>query len=84
MGPLDLAITAVSLFEIAILIACAMSWFRADPRHPVVRALRQVTEPVLARVRRALPVQAGRIDFSPLVVLVALEVLRALLERLRS
>ena len=45
-----------------------ISWVNADPYNPIVRFLYNATEPVLARIRRALPVFAGGIDLSPIVV----------------
>ena len=51
-----------------------ISWVNPDPNNPIVRFLRAVTDPVLYRVRRALPfVYAGGIDFSPLVVMLAIQ-----------
>jgi YggT family protein len=56
-----------------IVIASALiSWVNPDPYNPIVRFLRNATEPLLYRVRRALPVFVGGFDFSPLVVLVAI------------
>lgn len=46
-----------------------LSWVNPDPYNPIVRFLYNATEPLLQRVRRALPFSAGGIDFSPLVVL---------------
>jgi len=52
-----------------VLIARAIiSWVNADPYNPIVRFLYTITEPVLYRVRRALPIYAGGIDFSPIIV----------------
>ena len=45
-----------------------ISWVSADPHNPIVRFLYMATEPVLARVRRMLPVYAGGFDLSPVVV----------------
>jgi len=45
-----------------------ISWVSVDPHNPIVRFLYNATEPVLARVRRALPVHAGGFDLSPIVV----------------
>jgi YggT family protein len=45
-----------------------ISWVNADPDNPIVRFLYMVTEPVLSRVRRVLPVYAGGFDLSPVVV----------------
>jgi YggT family protein len=48
-----------------------ISWVNADPHNPIVRFLYIATEPVLARVRRVLPVHAGGFDLSPIVVWIA-------------
>lgn len=54
-----------------IVIARAiLSWVNPDPYNPIVRFLYNATEPVLWRIRRALPIFAGGIDFSPIIVFV--------------
>lgn len=56
-----------------VLIARAIiSWVDADPYNPIVRFIYTITEPVLYRVRRALPIYAGGIDFSPIIVFFAI------------
>lgn len=66
---LDLLLT----FYMWIMIArVVLSWVNADPYNPIVRAIVSVTEPVLHRIRRSLPVVAGGIDFAPLVVFLAI------------
>jgi YggT family protein len=56
-------------FYMWVLIArIVISWVNADPYNPIVRAIVSVTEPLLYRIRRSLPVYGGGIDFSPLVV----------------
>jgi len=63
-----------------IMIARAVvSWVNPDPHNPVVRFLYNATEPLLYRVRRALPIFAGGIDFSPLIVLLAIYFLQIFL-----
>ena len=67
---LDMLLT----FYFWVIIASAvLSWVNPDPRNPIVRFLYAVTEPVLYQIRRRLPfVYAGGIDFSPLVVILAI------------
>jgi len=48
-----------------------VSWVNADPYNPIVRFLYNATEPVLARIRRRLPVYAG-LDLSPIVAWIAI------------
>jgi YggT family protein len=65
-----------------ILIArVVISWVNADPYNPIVRAIVSLTEPVLYRIRRTLPVYFGGIDFSPIVVILAIEFLQIFLVR---
>jgi len=65
-----------------IVVARALvSWVNPDPHNPIVRFLYGATEPVLYRIRRALPVYAGGIDFSPLIVFVAVVFLQRFLIR---
>lgn len=65
-----------------IVVARALiSWVSADPHNPIVRFLYAATEPVLYRIRRALPIYAGGIDFSPIIVFVAVIFLQRFLVR---
>jgi YggT family protein len=56
-----------------------ISWVNADPANPLVRFLYTVTEPVLDRVRRVLPLFAGGLDLSPIVVWFGIMFLRRFL-----
>jgi len=60
------------LLSLAILVRVLLTWFNVDPYHPVVRVIHQVTEPILAPIRRALP-PVGMLDLSPLVALLLLQ-----------
>jgi YggT family protein len=69
-------------FYMWVLIArVVISWVNADPYNPIVRAIVSVTEPVLYRIRRSLPIFAGGIDFSPLVVFAGIYFLQIFLVR---
>lgn len=62
-----------------IIIARALiSWVNPDPYNPIVRFLYRVTEPVLRPVRNRLPPAMG-IDFSPMIVILAIYFLEAFL-----
>lgn len=63
-----------------ILIGRALiSWVNPDPYNAIVRFLHNATEPLLFRVRRALPVVAGGMDLSPLVVILGIFFLQSFL-----
>ena len=56
-----------------------LSWVNPDPYNPIVRFLHDVTEPVLSRIRRLVPSFAGGIDFSPMIVILAIVFLQSFL-----
>jgi len=67
----------LSLYSLVLIVAVLISWVNPDPGNPVVRFLRGVTDPVLYQVRRRLPfVYASGIDFSPIVVFMAIYLIR--------
>jgi YggT family protein len=74
--------TLLTLYFWLIIISAVLSWVNPDPYNPIVRILRSVTDPVLYRVRRWLPfTYFSGIDFSPLVVLLAIRFIQAFLVR---
>lgn len=59
-----------------VVIAAVITWVRPDPYNIIVRTLRQLTEPVFYRVRKWLPfTYVNGLDFSPVVVLAAIEII---------
>src|SRR5215510_6934320 len=68
----------ITLYIYVIIARAIISWVNPDPRNPIVRFLYNATEPVLYRVRRALP-SVGGIDFSPLVVIIGIYFLQGFL-----
>lgn len=73
---LDLVLT---LYMYIIIAAALVSWVNPDPYNPIIRFLRTATEPVLIRIRRAIGGVYSGIDFSPLVVILAILFLRMFL-----
>lgn len=67
------------IYSLILVVRVIVSWVNADPYNPLVRFLYQATEPVLQRVRRAIPVVYAGIDFSPLVVLLTIFFLQSFL-----
>jgi YggT family protein len=56
-----------------------ISWVNADPYNPIVRFLYEATEPLLGRIRRILPINMGGIDFSPVILIMAIIFLQSFL-----
>ena len=68
----------LQFFTVCLLIYVVLSWVAPDVRNPAVQLLARVCEPVLKPVRRVLP-PLGGLDLSPLLVLIALQALRIVL-----
>lgn len=65
------------LFQVltwAIILRALLSWFNLPPTHPLIVLLYDVTEPILAPLRRVIP-RIGMIDISPVVAIVLMNVL---------
>jgi len=56
-----------------VFISAILSWFM-PPYHPVRAALDRLVEPMLAPIRRVLPT-AGGFDFSPLILMVLIQLI---------
>ena len=70
---LAIVISYVLTIYMWIIIARAIiSWVNPDPYNPIVRFLYSITDPVLLAIRRRLPLSFGGIDFSPIVVILAI------------
>jgi YggT family protein len=73
--------TILTLYSLAIILNSFIGML-VDPYHPVARFLKQITEPVLAPIRRIVPpIQAGGgyLDLSPMVALLLLWVFERIL-----
>jgi YggT family protein len=65
---LDIALT---IFMWIIIARAILSWVSPDPYNPIVRFIHNVTEPILHQIRRRIPLSFGGIDFSPIIILLA-------------
>jgi YggT family protein len=77
---LILFINAISqLLVLLVIVSVILSYFM-DPYHPVRRAIDGVVEPMLAPIRRVVPL-VGMIDFSPLVLIILIQLLSNIIIR---
>ena len=86
LTPLGILDGLISVFTLTIFVGVLIPWLRmmglrVPHYHPVIRFFEDTTEAVLRPIRRALPVTAGGWDFSPMVALVLLMVLRRVLHQ---
>ncbi len=70
----------ISLLSLLIFVYSLLSFF-LRPYHPIRRGMGQFVEPLLAPIRRVVP-PVGGLDFSPLILIIILQVLGALLRAL--
>jgi YggT family protein len=67
----------LTIYFYIVIASAIISWVNPDPYNPIVRFLRNVTEPVYFYVRRYIPfVYIGGFDLSPIVVLVVIQLLQ--------
>lgn len=78
--PVLLIIKALQVYNIVIIARVLLSWFVQDPNYQIYRILYKATEPVLGPIRRLIPPLG--LDFSPVVVLIAIQLIISLLYRL--
>ena len=56
-----------------------ISWVNPDPYNPIVTFLYRATEPVLAPVRRLIPIRGLGIDIAPVIVILVIYFLQMFL-----
>ena len=74
------ALLIVRIFWWSILIVIVASFVAQGSYHPALNLLQQITEPILAPARRLLPAMGG-LDFSPILVFLALGVVERILQQ---
>ena len=65
---------ACEVFTFAIVVRAILSWFSVAPHNTAIGILNQITEPILAPIRRFVP-RVGMVDFSPLIAVVVLQLI---------
>lgn len=77
-------ITIINLVEwiliLLVFISVILSYF-LDPYHPVRRGVDRIVEPMLAPIRRIVPL-IGMLDISPLILIILIQLISSLLVRL--
>ncbi len=73
----------VNIYFFALLAMIILSWIAPGSRHPAIYLLFQITEPVMAPFRKVLPAMGG-MDFSPILVLILINVIQIALRHLAA
>ena len=71
------------ILYIALIARVAVSWFNLGADNQMVNILYQITEPILAPLRKVLP-SVGMLDFSPVVALILIGIVQWLIGSLAS
>jgi YggT family protein len=79
----DLLCSLLTVYFIVLIARVILSWFPLQPgtaMASIASIIYQLTEPVMAPVRRVIPAM-GMIDLSPLVVFFGIQILRSVICR---
>jgi YggT family protein len=68
----------LDLYSLVLFVAVILSWINLPDDNPIVRVVRQLTEPVLAPLRKVIPPIAG-LDLSPIILLLGIRLVQRLL-----
>jgi len=73
----------VNIYFFALLAMIILSWIAPGSSNPAVYLLHQITEPVMAPVRKILPPMGG-LDFSPILVFILINVIQIALRHMAA
>ncbi|MBW6472297.1 MAG: YggT family protein [Anaerolineaceae bacterium] len=68
---------AVNIFSLLVIAKVLLSYFMS-PYHPIRQTIDQLVEPLLAPIRNRMPM-VGMLDFSPIVLLIGIQIIEFLL-----
>ena len=69
--------SALTLYFWIVIASAVLSFVNPDPYNPIVRFIRNVTEPAYAYVRKYIPfVFIGGFDLSPIIIIFAIQFCR--------
>lgn len=83
---LDFLIFLLQVYLYAVIAWIILSWIRVSPDHPVARVsvfLDRIIYPVILPLRRVIPplrIGGGLLDLSPIVLIIAIQILISLLD----
>jgi YggT family protein len=80
-GILITLISALQQILILLVILSVILSYFMDPYHPIRRGVDRIVEPMLSPIRRVVPL-IGMLDFSPLVLIILIQVVGGLLNRI--
>lgn len=82
MGLGGIVHSLITVYIWVVIIAALISWVRPDPYNPIVQVLYRLTEPVYVFIRRYIPTVINGLDLTPIVIIVALQIIDVILVNL--
>ena len=84
-GVIDIINSLLNIYMWVVIIRVLISWINPDPYNPIVQFLRSVTDPAIEGLRRVLPgfLWSTGLDFTPLVLILLLQVAMRFLDSFR-
>jgi YggT family protein len=77
---LGIILLLLNILSLLIIARALFSWFDPGMQTPIGRVLRDVTEPIIGPIRGAIP-SLGMFDFSPIVALLLILLIRRVIEQ---
>jgi YggT family protein len=78
---IDILITFINVLQqilvLLVIVSVILSYFM-DPYHPIRQGVDRIVEPLLSPIRRIVPL-VGMLDFSPLVLIILIQIVSGLL-----
>ena len=78
----SIVISLINVYIWIIIIAALLSFVNPDPYNPIVQFLYRVTNPAYDFVRRFMRTDFNGLDFAPLIVIIALQIIIVILQSL--
>ncbi|SFV49825.1 Integral membrane protein YggT, involved in response to extracytoplasmic stress (osmotic shock) [hydrothermal vent metagenome] len=75
-----IVISLINLYIWVIIISALLSFVNPDPFNPIVQFLYRVTNPAYDFVRRFMRTDFNGLDFAPLIIIIALQVVIIILQ----
>ena len=73
----------VNIYFFALLGMIILSWVAPGSNNPAIYLLHQITEPVMAPLRKVLPTMGG-LDFSPILVFILINIIQIALRHMAA
>jgi YggT family protein len=73
-----LLIQLLDIYSLLVFGSVIISWIKLPPDNPIASFLHSMTEPLLSPIRQIMP-EMGGLDFSPLVLLFGIRLVRGVI-----